>query len=212
MFIIYPSNIDYLIDVLRLYIGDFEEKAYSDSILRTSLLAGIKMLQRRWNSKYLVLDAYTLPETLPEGYSYDPTQQGAIYVASGYVVASTPQGYGIIPDGLEENDVFRNPHVVFEAPTTSSVIVQEDEYPITIAAALMLFRSRVSSSSVSFQHWSDGEFNFSNVEASRAMRELLNNEAEQLEAYFKRTLAKSVVSSFKGSQYITRFTGGNYSD
>lgn len=50
------TNIDYLIDPLRLHLGDIDSSAYryTDEWLRTSLIMSIKTLQRWWDYKYLV--------------------------------------------------------------------------------------------------------------------------------------------------------------
>lgn len=51
-----PTNLDYLIDSLRLQLGDIDPLAYRylDEWLRTSLVVGMKALQKWWNYKYLV--------------------------------------------------------------------------------------------------------------------------------------------------------------
>ena len=50
------TNLDYLIDSLRLHLGDIDSTAYryTDEWLRTSLVMSIKTLQRWWDYKYLV--------------------------------------------------------------------------------------------------------------------------------------------------------------
>jgi hypothetical protein len=50
------TNIDYLIDEIRLHLGDIDPAAYryADNWLRTALTMGVKALQRWWNFKYLV--------------------------------------------------------------------------------------------------------------------------------------------------------------
>ena len=50
------TNIDYLIDPLRLHLGDINSGSYryTDEWLRTSLIMAIKALQRWWDYKYLV--------------------------------------------------------------------------------------------------------------------------------------------------------------
>jgi hypothetical protein len=50
------TNLDYLIDDLRLRIGDTDSTAYRylDEWLRTALVAGTKTLGRWWNYKYLI--------------------------------------------------------------------------------------------------------------------------------------------------------------
>src|SRR5258706_1518043 len=104
MFIVYPLNIDYLIDDVRLHIGDIDDDgsktAFSNSVIRTALINGVKGLQRRWDNRYLVYNERLLV-TNPQDLGYT--------IPSGYVLGRLPQGYGTMPDGLRENDIFRNP-------------------------------------------------------------------------------------------------------
>ena len=48
------SNLDYLLPALRLQVGDPAGTTFSDSLLLTGLVNGVKMLASRWNSKYLI--------------------------------------------------------------------------------------------------------------------------------------------------------------
>jgi hypothetical protein len=49
------TNIDYLIDFVRIQIGDMNPPyRYTDSMLRTTIITSIRALQRWWNSKYLI--------------------------------------------------------------------------------------------------------------------------------------------------------------
>lgn len=56
------SNIDYLIPVLRLELGDIDPTAYryTDEWLSTALASSIISLQRWWNNKYLIDETYTV--------------------------------------------------------------------------------------------------------------------------------------------------------
>jgi len=56
------TNLDYLIEDLRVQLGDTDSTAYRylDEWLRTSLVMGVKALQRWWNYKYLVDDTYNI--------------------------------------------------------------------------------------------------------------------------------------------------------
>lgn len=51
-----PSNIFYLIPILRLYLGDTDPTAYryTDEWLDITLVNAVKSLQRWWNNKYFV--------------------------------------------------------------------------------------------------------------------------------------------------------------
>lgn len=50
------TNLDYLIDSLRLHLGDtnIDSYRYIDSWLRTALTLAVKNLQTWWNHKYLI--------------------------------------------------------------------------------------------------------------------------------------------------------------
>jgi hypothetical protein len=56
MAILTPTNLDYLIDSLRLHLGDIDptKYRYMDEWLRTSLVLSVKTLQKWWEQKYLV--------------------------------------------------------------------------------------------------------------------------------------------------------------
>ena len=54
-----PTNIDYMIDQVRLRLGDFDGTIYSETLVRTALISGIKYLQKRWRSKYQVVTSGT---------------------------------------------------------------------------------------------------------------------------------------------------------
>jgi len=48
------SDLDYLIDYLRIHLGDTSSTfTYSNDTLKLVLLAGLKMLMPRWNSRYV---------------------------------------------------------------------------------------------------------------------------------------------------------------
>jgi hypothetical protein len=56
------TNLDYLIDSLRLHLGDTTAGSYryTDEWLRTSLVMSVKALQRWWDYKYLVDTDYNV--------------------------------------------------------------------------------------------------------------------------------------------------------
>jgi hypothetical protein len=184
MFVVVPSNVDYLIGDLRLHIGDTEKTRFSDSVVRAALVGSVKMLQRRWKNRYLVF---------VESFLVDPPEDYT--VPSGYVYAALPNGYGIIPSGLKDNDVFRNPAHTFVDPSTS-VISQEDEFAVILGAAIILRKSYLSSSAESFQIWSDGEYSFSNVSKAKALSELAAADEIELNNLFRRRLAVAVRGAF----------------
>lgn len=183
MFVVYPSNIDYLIDEVRLKIGDITNTPrYTSSVIRTALLVGVRQLQRRWNNRYLVYDENSM--------LVDPQP---VDVASGYLYVQIPQGYATISE-ISPNDVFRNPYHTFTGP--GSLISQEDEYPILLSAALIMLESEISSSASVFQNWTDGEYSFSNVSSANAMRAMYTERKLELEKYFGKRLASPLRDSF----------------
>lgn len=208
MYIVNPTNVDYLIEDVRLHIGDAdpEKLRFSDSYIRTSIINGVKMLQRRWGSRYLVYYSSCVVTTLPDEYMYEWDYQAqenlylagsgesptALYVIpSGAVLVRLFDKYALLASGYKDNDIIRNPFQVFDN-SGFSVITQEDEYPIVIAASVILRRSQLSSSADSFQNWSDGEFRFSNVESSKALSALYTAELTALDDYFAKKLASPI--------------------
>lgn len=184
MFITYPLNIDYLIPDVRIRAGDITDPPlYSDTLVRTAIVAGVKYLQRRWENRYLVFASGMVVIPQPIG------------VPAGYVYAALPQGFGYIPSGLLYGDVFRNPYHTFANPGTWP-ISQEDESVITTAAVLILMRSIMSSSSTAFVNWSDGEYSYSNVATSSVLRDLYRSSLDELDLYFKRRLATPIRADF----------------
>lgn len=165
------TNVDYLIPDIRLRIGDLDSVVFSDVIVRTALINGIKFLQSKWHSRYQIYASgmiiYPQPNDMP-----------------GFIYAGLPDGYGYIPSGLNINDVFRNPYQTF-IDTGTTVVVQMDEYPITLAAMLFLRESLLSGSAQTFVNWSDGQYSYSNVASSNIMSKLSSGSWDELNAYFK---------------------------
>lgn len=178
MFIVYPTNIDYLLDEVRLHIGDTESTLFSDSLVRSSLVFAVKSAYKRWGGRYLVFN-----DGMPTG--------GGDPIPAGYIYAKLPDGYGYVPSGLVENDIFRNPSFTF-ADTGATIITQEDEPIVVLMAAIILRRSYLSSSSNSFVNWSDGEYSYSNVASATTMRGLLADDLAALEYYFKTGRARPI--------------------
>lgn len=56
------TNLDYLITIFRLHLGDIDAANYRylDSWLRTALVAAVKDLQSWWNHKYLINSNYNV--------------------------------------------------------------------------------------------------------------------------------------------------------
>jgi hypothetical protein len=62
------SNLSYLINILRLELGDINPLSYryTDEWLDTALVASVVALQRWWSNKYLVDETYTLVSRNPD--------------------------------------------------------------------------------------------------------------------------------------------------
>lgn len=199
-FIVFPTNIDYLIDDVRIRIGDLEEDRFSDTIIRSALISSIKTLQKKWNARYLVFSEGTIVNTLPSGVYYRTDYDALVasgvvidnptIVESGYVYAALPHGYGIIPSGLRENDVFRNPYQTF-SDVSPAVVTQGDETPVVLQACVILQTSHMTSSAESFMSWSDGEFSASSITSGKIYESLLKDVRDELKEYFKQRLAQA---------------------
>lgn len=178
-FITSPNNVEYLIPDVRLRIGDLDGTRYSNTIIRSAIVGGIKYLQAKWVNRYMVYTDEMLLTPQPAD------------VPAGYVYAATPVGNYFIPSGLAEGDVYRNPTTEF-TDTSTSIIAQIDETPIILAATMVLSRTQLSSSAASFVNWSDGEYSYSNVSSSNILSKLYADSLTELNAYFKTGRAKPV--------------------
>lgn len=175
-----PTNIDYLIDQVRLRLGDFDGTAYSDTLVRTALISAIKYLQKRWRSKYQVVTSGT--------YTGDNTT-----APSGYGQASTIDGIAYIPLGLSNNDVFRNPFVTFNS-SEPPVIEQNDEDAVTLATAYIVHLAKLTNSSSTFVSWSTEDIRYTNTTAANTMRAVLETLQTELNTVFATRIAQPVVS------------------
>ena len=127
------TDLDYLIDHLRLHIHDITEPyEFSSVYLRTSLVYALKALGYRWNNRYLIDDSYAVTRNTLTGYIF-----------------------------------------VFTEPP---VIQPSDEIIIVLQASIMIKMGRNRSSAANVASWRDSEITYSNIAASRAMSEDLNND------------------------------------
>ena len=62
------TDVDHLIPVLRFYLGDYESRRYLTDTLRASLIFAIRMLMRRWASRYTVNDTGTVTRSTAIGF------------------------------------------------------------------------------------------------------------------------------------------------
>lgn len=175
-----PTNIDYMIDQVRLRLGDFDGTIYSDTLIRTALISGIKYLQKRWRSKYQVVTSGT--------YTGDNSS-----APSGYAQASTVDGIAYIPLGLSNNDVYRNPFVTFNQDPPP-VIEQNDEDAIVLATAYIVHLAKLTNSSSAFVSWSTEDIRFTNTTAANTMRAVLETLQTELNTVFATRIAQPVVS------------------
>ncbi len=185
MFIVYPTNVDYLISDVRLQLGDVDGEQFSDSVVRAGLISAVKFLERRWGNRYLVYAS---------GIAITPVPVD-VTVPAGYMYVTLPDGNGLIPNGYVDNDIFRNPYHTFLDEGTYP-ISQEDESIIVTVAIIVLLRSRLTSSSSAFVNWTDGEYSYSNVATSNVLRDIYRSALDDLNLFFKRRLARPVRGDF----------------
>jgi hypothetical protein len=174
------TNIDYLIDSVRLRLGDFEGTAYSDTLVRTAIVSAVKFLQKRWRSKYQILVSG----------SYTGNNSSA---PSGYAEANTIDGIGYIPIGLNVNDAYRNPFVVF-SQEQPPVIEQNDEDAVVLATAYIIHLAKLTNSSSTFVSWSTEDIRFTNTTAANTMRNVLETLQTELNTLFATRIAQPVMS------------------
>lgn len=198
MFILYPTNADYVIPSVRLHVGDYDGDRFSNSVIRSAIINGITYLSRRWNARYLVVESgwYT-PSGLrmQHGFYYqeeiDENVVPTTIIPSGFAVGRFPQGFAVVPL-LEPNNVVRNPFVLQESEL---LFDPADEYAIVLAASMLLLRAYLTSSSDKFISWSDGEFSYSGIQANKTLRDLLVDTTNALEEHFKGRLADALIGA-----------------
>lgn len=186
--IILPTNVDYLIDDVRITLGDTSNTPkFSDSFYRSAIIGSVKQLGKRWGYRYMVY--YTALDMNPQ-----PP------VTSGFRAIYSPVGQIEVPDTFDENYVFRNPQYPFRDQTPAQQqtrpITQDDERPIVAGAALGLLRSWRFSDADLLERWSDGEFSYSNVSRSDVYKQLEMGLKEELDAWFKGAPMKPIRMSF----------------
>jgi hypothetical protein len=62
------TDVDHLIPVLRFYLGDYATLRYPTDALRQALIFSIRMLMRRWASRYVVNSSGTVTRTTAIGF------------------------------------------------------------------------------------------------------------------------------------------------
>ena len=67
-----PTDLDFLIDDLRLELNDYTEPyTYEDAVLRHALVMALKALGRRWHYRYSIDDSYTVTRNTKVPFSAD---------------------------------------------------------------------------------------------------------------------------------------------
>lgn len=200
MFIVLPTNVDYLISDVRLYVGDGEAKRFSDSTIRTSIINAVIQLQKKWDFRYLVFrQEMIVPDTqrVDLGVYYDYEYDENVHlnmkliIPSGFLYIHTGFSYAVIPSGIRVNDVFRNPSKEFE-DKTSLPIVQSDQFPVVLMSSILLKRAYLNSSAEYFTSWSDGDFSYNAISAGKILGTSLEQDIKMLDEYFKKRLALPV--------------------
>lgn len=172
-----PTNMDYLIEPVRMRLGDFAGTFYSDSLVRTSLVNAVKFLQKRWRSKYQIVGSGTIVDPQPAGAA----EANLIWV-------STSNGHAFIDADFLPNDVFRNPFLEFQQPSPPT-IEQNDEDAIVLTAAYLIHLAKITSSSATFVSWSTEDLRYTNTESSKAMKVVLDALLEEINYQFKVRIA-----------------------
>ena len=62
------TDVDHLIPVLRFYLGDYETRRYLTDTLRQALIFSVRMLMRKWASRYTVDEAGTVTRSTGIGF------------------------------------------------------------------------------------------------------------------------------------------------
>lgn len=172
------TNLDYLIDGIKLRLGDFDGTINSDALVRTAIVNAVKFLQKRWRSKYQIWTSGLIAPTQPE-HAED----------QGFYWASTVNGYAFMPKDLNENDVFRNPFLEFEQPSPP-IVEQSDEEAISITAVYLIHLAKLTSNSQTFVSWSTEDIRYTNSESSKSMSHVLDHLLSELETLFKTRIAQ----------------------
>jgi hypothetical protein len=175
--IVTTTNVDYLIESVKLRLGDFDGTAYSDPLVRTGLINGVKFLQKRWRSKYQVFSSGLVSPEQPS----DALSQGLVW-------CSTVNGYAFLDSGLVENDVFRNPFLEFQQPSPP-IIEQDDEDAIVLSAMYLIHLAKLTSSAATFVSWSTEDLRYTNSESSKSMKVVLETILTELNVLFKTRVA-----------------------
>lgn len=172
------TNVDYLIDDVRMRLGDFDGTGYSDALIRTSLLNSVRFLSKRWRAKYQIFNSGLIADQQPAGAA-----------DQGYYWTSTVNGYAFLPMTYSENDIFRNPFLEFQQPSPP-IIEQDDEEAFILCAVYLVHLAKLTSSSSTFVSWSTEDLRYTNTEASKSMNHVLDHLLSEIDTLFKTKIAQ----------------------
>lgn len=187
MFISQPTNVDFLLDSVRFRLGDIDGSLYSTTFLRTAIIAGVRKLMSKWNSKYQIFGDSTRIVPQP------------IDIPAGWVYIATTHGNATIPDDRGDgtpyrtNDVFRNPFVAFTQST--GLFEQSDEEAVVLAAAVVTHVAKYTSSADTFVSFKTEDLSYSNLGGERARQELITTLSRELENLFRTRIASPAIQS-----------------
>jgi hypothetical protein len=189
---------DYLMPDVRIHIGDIDGKRFSNSLVRTALVNSIYFLDKRWGDRYTVVQSGTY---LPSGVRY---REYAFYphevredtlvrflIPSGFGFVRFSQGYAVCPL-FNVYFVLRNPYVLTN-DVYDPIIEPGDVYPVILVASNLLLRTWLTSNADSLVSWSDGEFSYSAIQASKTILEMIKANEDSLKDYFRQRLADSIL-------------------
>lgn len=216
------SSLDYLIPFLRFHLGDYETPyRYTEAALRTALVFAVRMLQRRWNDRYIVDANYRvfrkdeiekagshayedLPEYTevagdvvgPDGYP-DTYGSGYVYTVSGYESEGSVDVPGV---GSAYQGAI--------ADTPKPVIAYRDEPPIILQASILIKSGSMQDASWQVAAWRDDEISVSNIQGDRSRQANLDRDIRMLEKYFKRRLYTASRMPLPGFNYPPNWREG----
>jgi hypothetical protein len=214
------SSLDYLIPFLRFHLGDYSDPyRYTDAILRTALVFSVRMLQRRWNDKYVIDAAYNVFRSdAMEGFNEyadrpeytevvgdivahdgwpDTIESGYTYTISGYESEGTVNVAGVGP--------------AYQGAITNApkpVVQYRDEPPIILQASILVKSGSLQEASWQVASWRDDEISVSNIQGDKSRQFGLQQDRDMLETYFKRRLFSASRQSLPGFRYPPNWREG----
>ena len=166
-----PTNLDIYIPVVRMRVGDVTAPyRFTDTVVRTALVNGVKLLLPLWDRRY---------------YICDPDMRRSS------TEVMTPDGLVVLSYTVNDYDVFRNPKRVF-ASEPPPIVEQSDTFPIIIAASILCRQALMTSDVSSLASWRTPDFSYQQTDALRHAEALLKSDYDALNAWFKRSLGKPI--------------------